>query len=338
MRENVKNIFKKFLIVLFILGFFIGLALPIAHDIKKAKSKEKATITYEKSFGKIELPDAYGTRSAYHPKVISFKNKWNGYRYWITYTPYPNGDDSKENPHIAVSNDMVNWKEPEGMKNPIEDVPENYEHGEVYNSDSHLLYNYETAMLECWWRYFDNKEDKIIIYRKTSKDGVIWNDREIVIECKKSEQDYVSPAVIFEESKYKMWFVNKYKVFYIESKDLKEWTEPIDMNITYKNDKLLNWHLDVIHVKGKYQMVVSAFLKGHNRLTMNLYYSESKDNRNWTLAKTILLPAKNTDRWDNRGIYRSSLLYDKGEYYLFYSATDKQGNAGIGINKIGETI
>lgn len=337
MWENVKNILKKILIFLFVLGFIVGLALPIVNDVKEAK-KNRIEISYEENLGKIDLPDAYDTHSAYHPKVISFKNKWNGYKYWITYTPYPNGDDSKENPHIAVSNDMVNWKEPEGIKNPIEDVPENYEHSVVYNSDSHLVYNDETEMIECWWRYFDKKQDKIIIYRKTSKDGVKWNDKEVAIECKKSEKDYVSPAVIFENGKYEMWYVNENKVLYIESGNLKEWTEPIDMNISYKDENLLNWHLDVIHTKGKYQMVVSAFLKGHNRLHMNLYYTESTDNRNWTVAKTILKPTKGTKDWDNRGIYRSSLLYDKDTYYLFYSATDKNGNAGIGIKKIGKEI
>ncbi|MDZ4910643.1 hypothetical protein GNF68_16800, partial [Clostridium perfringens] len=35
------------------------------------------------------------------------------------YTPYPNANGEEENPCIAVSNDMYNWKEPKNLANPI---------------------------------------------------------------------------------------------------------------------------------------------------------------------------------------------------------------------------
>ena len=38
----------------------------------------------------------------YHPKVLSFNKLWNGYKYWIAYTPYPHGDETKENPFINI--------------------------------------------------------------------------------------------------------------------------------------------------------------------------------------------------------------------------------------------
>ena len=74
------------------------------------------------SKNKLEIETPYGDNEAYHPKVLNFKEPWNGYKYWMSYTPYPTGDDSKENPCIAVSNDLVNWKSPTEKNEPL-DVP-----------------------------------------------------------------------------------------------------------------------------------------------------------------------------------------------------------------------
>ena len=42
----------------------------------------------------LNIISEYGDNEAYHPKVLSFENDWNGYKYWMSYTPYPQGDDS----------------------------------------------------------------------------------------------------------------------------------------------------------------------------------------------------------------------------------------------------
>ena len=60
-----------------------------------------------------------GDNQPTHPSVIDLKSKWNGYRYWMSYSPYPYSDGSEENPCIAVSNDMYHWMVPKGLNNPI---------------------------------------------------------------------------------------------------------------------------------------------------------------------------------------------------------------------------
>ena len=50
--------------------------------------------------------------------VIDMKREWNGYRYWMSYSPYPNADGAEENPCIGVSNDMIHWTTPDGLYNP----------------------------------------------------------------------------------------------------------------------------------------------------------------------------------------------------------------------------
>ena len=112
---------------------------------------------------KLDIRSSYGDDEALHPKVLNFKEKWNGYKYWMVFSPYPNTDDAKENPHIKVSNDLVNWTEPEGLKNPIVGKPYNHTPGLIYNSDPHLVYNYDTDTLECYYRYVNDIQDKVIL-------------------------------------------------------------------------------------------------------------------------------------------------------------------------------
>lgn len=282
---------------------------------------------------KLNIIDSYGDNEAYHPKVIYFKDSFNGYKYWMVYSPYPKGDDEKENPHIAVSNDMINWKEPKGFTNPLEGTPEEYIKNKVYNSDPHILYNDDTSQLEVWWRYVDNRDYSVIIYRKVSNDGINWSDKEIVIKENRKSQDYLSPSIIYENGTYKLWYVSGRRKFeYIESKDLKEWTNPIKMNLNYSNKELSSWHLDVIHSDRGYEMVISASIKDE-RNRMNLYYSYSKDNNNWTDPKVILTPSIATNNWDNKGIYRSSILKIDKEYYVFYSGISINDERGIGLIK-----
>ena len=56
-----------------------------------------------------------------HPSIVSFDDEWNGYKYWMAYTPYPEANGEEENPCIAVSNDLYKWETPVGMVNPIAD-------------------------------------------------------------------------------------------------------------------------------------------------------------------------------------------------------------------------
>ena len=77
-------------------------------------------------------------------------------------------------------------------------------------------------------------------------------------------------------------------------------------------------------------MVVSAFINDE-RNRMNLYYSKSEDNEEWSVPEIILTPSFATDNWDNKGIYRSSLLKIDKTYYLFYSGISSTGERGVGL-------
>lgn len=90
--------------------------------------------------------DSEYPNNAYHPKVVDMGKKWNGYRYWLSYTPYPNGNDKYENPTIVGSNDLINYSEIKFC----EGIRDDYKAGVRFNSDSELVYNPDKTV----WNFF----------------------------------------------------------------------------------------------------------------------------------------------------------------------------------------
>lgn len=263
----------------------------------------------------------------YHPKVIFFSKSFNGYKYWMAYTPYPKKDTKKENPCIIASNDLIHWRTPQGLINPL-DVPK-ISNANTFNSDTHLLFNEDTQNLELFWRYVNSLE--VIIYFKKSQNGIIWSEKEIFLITKNREKhDYLSPAIIYEKGIYKIWYISNGKIYYMEKRD-KKFTFSKILEINYDGN-YHSWHLDLIYNKQKklYELITCAYIKSM-RKSMSLFYSSSKDNISWNKFILILNPAIGTSKFDSQGIYRSSLLFLKGTYYLFYSAHDIYYNVGIGI-------
>lgn len=288
---------------------------------------------YPNALNRLVLLDSYDTLDQIHPKVLKFGTQWNGYYWWMAFTPYPNGDQSKENPHILASNDLTTWVEPDGFKNPLDPQPSE-DATKQYNSDTHLVFREDLNQLECWWRFVDEENDRVVIYRRTTENGKDWTSKEAMVDWVRSERDCVCPAVLYEDGKYKCWFVNDgYKMWYMESITGKSWGDATEVAINYETNTMRNWHHDIIHTANGYEMVIASFENGTNRNEMSLYYSKSMDGlTGWDVCKKILNPTKSRLGWDNRGIYRSSILYDDGVYYVFYSGINTNGNRGIGIS------
>lgn len=289
---------------------------------------------YFNNSNQIFLENIYRDNQGYHPKVIYFNESWNGYKYWMAYTPYNNANCRKENPTINASNNLTKWYTPKGLKNPL-DIPKDVNHFH-YNSDTHILYNIDTKKLEVFWRYYNkenNKKIKIIIYKMTSKNGIFWSKKKVFLKSEnRLKHDYISPTIIYEKGIYKIWYVNHKKIHYLE-KEGKIIKNNKILNITFENN-YYPWHLDIIFNKKKniYEMVVCAYIdnfKNHDQ--MPLFYSSSKNNIIWNKPIIIMKPSKNLLKWDSKGIYRSCLLYENGYYYLFYSGHNIYKKTGIGL-------
>lgn len=276
----------------------------------------------------LKIYNAYNNFQNIHPKVLYFESAWNGYKFWMAYTPYPGGNTAYENPSIAVSNDGYNWSVPSGLVNPIVEFS-----GDklIYNSDTHLVYRADLNRLEVWWRLANETEKTHTIKRKISTNGITWSDEETLFTGGMSGEDNLSPAILHENSKYKMFTVTNGSVkniLYRESTDGVVWSSPTILNIPYNG--VTPWHLDVINDGGKYIFILQGWENGLGNNKSCLYCFESIDLNNFTEVKKILSPSNVMNKFDSEGIYRSSLVKVNDLYYLYYSGV---GTKNSGTNR-----
>lgn len=322
---------KNWLVIcLFILILSINIYLVISiNKINNNLNNIETYITNTNSNAplRLNLLSSYGDNQAIHPKVITFNKKWHGYKYYMAFSPYPYANSKYENPHIKASNDLINWEDV--GSNPLDEV-DNYDKGLRYNSDPHLVYNNDLDELECFWRYVDEKDKIFKIYLRRSKDGIHWTKKEEIFSGKRDKIDWLSPSIIYEDEIYKIWYVFNNKVWYVESSDLKDFSIVKEIKIEYE-DGVKSWHIDVIHTLKGYEMLLVAFSDWNHHSQMNLYYTYSTDNINYDIAKVILKPTTGTNYWDNKGLYRSSFIYENNKYYVFYSGIGTNNARGIGL-------
>lgn len=122
-----------------------------------------------------------------HPDVIDFGagNTWNGYRYWMAFTPYPGGDSSFENPSIVASVDGDTWVVPDGLTNPIA-TPD-----ETNFADPDLIY--DNGALYCIWENVNQNTNTGKIYMSHSTDGITWTAKQVIYT---TDKNLKGPAVI----------------------------------------------------------------------------------------------------------------------------------------------
>ena len=114
-----------------------------------------------------------------HPDIQVFDEPWNGYKYWMIYTPNTMITSQYENPYIVASQDGQTWVEPEGIKNPIEPEPPSTRY---HNCDGDLLYDSVNDRLLAYWNWADDgggnddelKDQNCQIRLRISYDGVNW--------------------------------------------------------------------------------------------------------------------------------------------------------------------
>lgn len=243
-----------------------------------------------------------------HPKVLYLPNKFGGHYFWMGYTPYPDGSDGEENPCIACSDDMVNWYTPEGVTNPLDAGTKI-----AYMSDTHLVYNERTAMLELWYRHVDTTNGgSETIYRRRSANGSEWLEREKMYEHIGDISNIISPCILFENGLYKIWASTGTPVGtlkYYESPDGRDWQLKAVTNLE-------GWHFDVIHTDIGYEAVIADTQPGKT-----ISYATSADGITWS-AKTLLLSGGAAGAWDEDRLYRASLVKQDGYYYLYYTGVD----------------
>lgn len=277
----------------------------------------------------IDIPTYDGSGETTHPKVLYFKEAFNGYKYWMVNTPYPYNNAYLENPSIIVSNDGINWKEPMGIKNPVSGYPSKIR-DDSYYSDPFILFD------EDHFELFFRKTKSVLngklskngynyLYMQTSNDGITWTKPKLILDNNVRER-YMSVSVIKDNGLYKMWYVNyDGNVRYIESNDLVNFTNPINVNIKDFDKKV--WHGEIQYINDKY---ICIFM-----IKYNLYYTESIDGINFNTPKLINTTLESLDNVINH-IYKTTYIISddyielyvpyrvKYKWRMHYTKVDKQ--------------
>lgn len=270
-----------------------------------------------------------GKNQATHPSVIDFDSTWNGYRYWLAYTPYPFGDGGEENPSLSASNDLKNWHTPNGLYNPISN---NEEVNCDELKDSHLVYRSDINQLEMWYMGRINSTIKsggdLLLLRKHSTDGINWSNYEIM----KIMNGTLSPSIIYEDGKYKLWSIVPSKngdetngqLLFAESINGFDWS---DYRSCLFNDSehLSVWHGSVSKSDEGYHFVWIEDSGDSNLIK----YAFSKDGINFTSPQIVVHKAAG---WNT--FYRPYILKNETGYNLFYGVITHENEWYITLSKL----
>ena len=272
-------------------------------------------------------PTYDGSGQTTEPSVHFFDSGWNGYQYWLIVQPYPNGDNSKENPSMLVSNDGSSWAVPPGLINPIAlpTFPPSVGHFD----DGDLFYDAASDQLWVYYIREDYNGHLAIshVLRNVSSDGVLWSHAQDMLQV--PGVAIFSPTIEKIGSSYYMWSVNgsnggcnsastatEYRI----SSDGLHWSLPQSVNISQPG--YVVWHLEVKSVPSKqeYWMLLAAYPAGKNCGSTVLFFAKSIDGVNWTTYSHATLGVGSG--WDSGAIYRSAFVYDSTQDLLkvWYSA------------------
>ena len=331
-----------FSIILFILFHsFVFLLIPFAYYFLSLLveylifTKSKKTPLY------IITPDGYN--EPYHPSAVYFEKAWNGYQYWMAFSPMPIKaahspyTDRWECPCVFQSNDGITFTDEfnNGFLDDLSvDEIENYD----YFSDPHLVFNEITGELELYYRLthrrFDNENnEEILLLCKKSVDGKHWSDRIVIISSLDSPigDVFVSQAVIREKGCYKMWFVSSYgnnrSVSAVNSPDMTRFD--VIQKCSFKGRSVDPWHIDCRKIGDDYIMLIYEF---SNELSI----WQSKNGLDFTFVKTVIKAVNNCGIFYH-GLYRACLTENHiGGWNIYFSFKNKKGD-GIGL-AVGNSV
>ena len=224
----------------------------------------------------LTIPCYDGENQPVHPSVVYIPTGFNGYKYWMSFTPYTRGSSAVENPSIVASNDGITWVVPDGLTNPLVQTP-----SDGYNRDAELVYIAETspAKLRIYWGVNSGKG-----YYKESTDGITWSDS---VELNGAPFGSGQSSVIRNGNGKWIAYSQPIGAFYSPSGNLgsyisddgQNWdlNEPIVTNL---NGKV--WHIGSLNDGCGYHFIAGAYPADKTMATMDLFYGYSDDGRHIT--------------------------------------------------------
>lgn len=266
----------------------------------------------------LTVPTFDGSGQAVHPDVVRFTKAWNGWEYWMAFTPYPGSSDAMENPSLAVSHDGVRWEMPAGFPNPIIEKPRN-----GYNSDPDLTYDATLDRLVMIYREVSDGQNTIKAI--STGDGRSWTLPKITF--RRRNHGIVSPTVVVRPGTApSVWYVDagtrrcRERVTRVMTQrgpgmDALEparpeagWATPVPVHLEQPGFSV--WHLDVIWVAARREYwAIYPANRSYSCFGRELFFARSADGVNWVTYRSPVLKRSDAE-WVRGSLYRGSLLYD----------------------------
>ena len=274
------------------------------------------------------------TDDVVHPGVVYVPEKWNGYKYWMGITPYPDSNAVHENPSIMCSNDGSSWVEPSATVNPI--VPAPVGQSKHY-ADPELIIDPDGKM---WMFYFDQTNTTSEIEYVTSLDGVNWSQPALLLSKLRTAEELFSVSVAPDED------AGDYRCYTVDSV-----ADPTELRMRRMStlDSIpdaytvctlngvesgrMPWHVYVRKYGSKWLGIVNLVTApgGVNSLA---YWMTSDDGVTWNVSSEPLVSLR-TGEWDANLIYRCSFVLEQQDdglwarvWYSAYRNSDTQWGLG----------
>lgn len=156
--------------------FYCSVPVPAMNDHKDPDSSFDFTSAQQSNYG----------QSQTHPSIVYIPEGWNGHKYWMATTPYPQSMGVFENPCIYYGDEDSDGNPPKVFipisgtasgdyiitDNPIVKVPSNT----TTNSDPDLYYDAASGIMYLYSRL--NSASPMRGYIQASADGQAWTKRD----------------------------------------------------------------------------------------------------------------------------------------------------------------
>lgn len=228
---------------------------------------------------------------ATHPSVVDFQELWNGYRYWMAYTPYPFGDEASEEPVVNASTDGNVWVTPDGLTNPLDDAPGTSSH----NSDTELVRD-DNMLWVIWRQRIRTPVDDEVLWARSSTDGVTWTPKVEIARATVLGKNLLSPTILREGSNWSMWAVdtrvtpfalNKYSAPAITG----PWTFVSACTVAGLPGGRNPWHISVIKLGPQYLMLLNHTPTANHGGEGRIVLARSVNGVAWECGSDVIQPA-----------------------------------------------
>jgi hypothetical protein len=269
-----------------------------------------------------------GSGQCVHPDVAHIPGGFAGYEYWMAMTPYPYAKDRLENPSLRASHDGYSWEAPPGSPDPLIAAPDD---PDEHHADTDVVY----AGRDLYVFYMTTNEcdrQTRFSYVKSS-DGRRWS---APIDIYRGAFG-VSPAVVHRDDRWNLWYVDydsdaraeSSRLFRLRGRALEALSDKAECTLLIPDHVV--WHIDVICSGDGWEALVVAYPRGSTSSRCRVFHATSTDGVRFVLTRNSPLLRPSRFGWDNRIIYRSTLLKkDDQKYRVWYTGGSWSRTWGIG--------